>query len=503
MPEYIATIHQGTRNTRCVVFNSDGMPIATSSKEHRQIYLHNDWVEQRPIEIWERTQEVVANTLSKAKLNPNDIITLGITNQRETTIVWDRRTGKPYYNAIVWQDKRTQEICDSLIADGYQGFIHGKTGLPPSTFFSGPKIKWILDHVQGVRKAAEDGYALFGTVDSWIIWWLTGGPRGGSHCTDVTNASRTLLMDLRTLKWDEEILGIFKIPHQMLPKIVLPRDCQMFGVTSSDSPFQKAIPICGNLGDQQAALVGQLCFSPGEAKNTYSSGCFILLNTGESPVMSESGLLTTVAYQLGDQDVVYALEGSVATTGALVQWLRDCLGIIRNSSEIEDLARRVEDNGGLYIVPASDDLYTPYLCSNRDGIVLGMNECTNKYHIARAVLEATAYQTRAVIDAMEKKSGLNLKALKVNGSMADNDLLMKFQADILDVPLFKPKVNDVVALGAAYAAGLAVGLWKSVADLQNQWQADHVWKPDMDDETRQKLYNGWLTAAETVSSKTK
>jgi glycerol kinase len=495
MSEYIVAIHQGTRNTSCVIFDQQGMPISATQLEHRQIYLRSGWVEHRPLEIWGRVQEVISKTLKKTRIQPKNLVALGITNQRETTIVWDKQTGKPYYNAIVWQDTRTKEFCDHLISKGCRDFFRARTGLPISTYFSGPKIKWILDNVSGVRKAAERGQALFGNIDTWLIWRLTGGPDTGLHITDVTNASRTLLMNLRTLEWDEEICRLLNIPCQMLPRIIPSSDPQRSAWTTLDGPFKAAIPICGDLGDQQAALVGQTCYSPGEAKNTYSTGCFMLLNIGNSPVISKSGLLTTVAYKLGNQDTVYALEGSIASTGALVQWLRDNLGIIRTSSEVEDLARLVDDNGGIYIVPSSSDLYTPYWRSDERGMVAGLSGNINKHHIARAVLETTAYQTRTVLDAMQKDYRVGLKTLKVNGRMVENELLMKFQADILGVPVVKPKVTNISALGAAYAAGLAVGVWNSIDDLRDHWQMERIWKPEMDIETRQKLYDGWLIAS--------
>lgn len=499
MSEYIVTIHQGTRITHCVLFDRRGIPVASTALEHRQIYLQQGWAEHRPLEIWKRVQEVISKTLKKARIQPKDLIALGIANQRETTIVWDRQTGKPYCNAIVWHDVRTKEICDHLISEGYQNFFRNRTGIPISNHFSGPKIKWILDNVSGVRKAAEHGRALFGNIDTWLIWWLTGGPNKGLHITDVTNASRTLLMNLRTLEWDDEICKLLEIPHQMLPDIVPSSDPQCRAATVLDGPFRSRIPIGGVLGDQQAALVGQTCYSPGEAKNTYSTGCFMLMNTGNSPILSKSGLLTTVAYQMGDQDPVYALEGSVTTSGSLVQWLRDNLGIISRSSEVEELASLVDDNGGIYIVPTSSNLYTPYWRSAAGGMVAGLSGQTNKHHIARAVLESTAYQTRMVLDAMQRDYGIELKTLRVNGQMVENDLLMKFQADILGVPVVKPKVMEVTTLGAAYAAGLAVGIWKDIEDLRHHWRMDRIWKPELDSETRQKFFDGWLLAMNEAS----
>jgi len=496
MPKFVAAIDQGTTSTRCMLFTHDGLVASVSQKEHHQIYPQPGWVEHDPLEIWERTQEVVREAVARAGAKPGDIAAVGITNQRETTIVWDRRTGKPFYNAIVWQDTRTKEICDRLATEGGQDRFRPKVGLPLATYFSGPKIQWILEHIPGVREAAERGDALFGNVDTWVIWWLTGGPRNGAHVTDVTNASRTLLMDLHTLDWDEEILNILRIPRAMLPRIVPSSDTHAWGTTASDGCFAANIPVCGDLGDQQAALVGQTCYSIGEAKNTYGTGCFMLLNTGNEIVHSRSGLLTTLAYKLGDRPATYALEGSIAITGALVQWLRDNLELIARSSDIEDLARTVEDNGGIYFVPAFSGLFAPYWRSDARGVVVGMTRYVNRGHFARAALEATAYQTREVLDAMEKDSGVKLKSLKVDGGMVFNDLLMQFQADLLDVPVVRPKVAETTALGAAYAAGLAVGFWENLEDLRSNWVVDKSWQPQMDDQTRQNLYTGWLKAVE-------
>jgi glycerol kinase len=448
------------------------------------------------MEIWERTQEVIRGAVAKAKAKPGDIAAIGITNQRETTIVWDRHTGKPYFNAVVWQDTRTKGICDDLAKQGGMDRFRPKVGLPLATYFSGPKIKWILENVEGVRAAAERGDAIFGNIDTWEIWWLTGGPQGGAHVTDVTNASRTMLMNLKSLDWDDEILNDLGIPRQMLPSIVPSSDPKTWGQTSKDSAFSDAIPVCGDLGDQQAALVGQTCFSPGEAKNTYGTGCFMLLNTGEEVIPSKSGLLTTLGYKMGNQPAVYALEGSIAITGALVQWLRDNLGLITQSSQVEDLARTVEDNGGIYFVPAFSGLFAPYWRSDARGVIVGMTRYANKGHLARATLEATAYQTREVLDAMENDSGVTLKSLKVDGGMVYNDLLMQFQADILGVPVVRPKVAETTALGAAYAAGLAVGFWNNLEDLRENWQIDNTWNPHMEAENRQKLFDGWLKAVE-------
>jgi glycerol kinase len=496
MSKFIAAIDQGTTSTRCMIFNHSGQVISLAQKEHEQIYPQPGWVEHNALEIWDRTQEVIREAIAKAGVKPGDIAAVGITNQRESAIVWDRRTGNPYYHVIVWQDTRTKSICDRLTESGGQDRFRSKVGLPLATYFSGPKIQWILENVPGVRSAAERGDALFGNLDTWIIWWLTGGPQDGSHVTDVTNASRTLMMNLETLDWDEDILSILDIPHAMLPNIVPSSDPHTWGSTRKDGPFGEAIPVCGDLGDQQAALVGQTCFNSGEAKNTYGTGCFMLLNTGVKPIQSNNGLLTTLAYKLDDQPAVYALEGSIAITGALVQWLRDNLGLIKQSSEIEILARTVQDNGGIYFVPAFSGLFAPYWRSDARGVIVGMTRYVNKGHIARAALEATAYQTREVLEAMQIDSGVKLTALKVDGGMVYNDLLMQFQSDILGVPVVRPKVSETTALGAAYAAGLAVGFWSSLEDLTTNWQIDQTWHPLMREATRESLYSGWRKAVE-------
>jgi glycerol kinase len=479
-----------------MIFDHGGQVISAAQKEHEQIYPQPGWVEHNPLEIWGCTQEVVQEAVASPNAQPGDIAAVGVTDQRETTVVWNKNTGQPYFNAIVWQDTRTKDICDELAADGGQDRFRPKVGLPLATYFSGPKIKWILDNVDGVRQAAERGEAIFGNVDTWEIWWLTGGPNGGTHVTDVTNASRTMLMNLETLNWDDEILDTLGIPLQMLPRIVPSSDPATWGTTAKDGPFGDAIPVCGDLGDQQAALVGQTCFGTGEAKNTYGTGCFMLLNTGTKLVPSKSGLLTTVAYRMGVEPVVYALEGSIAVTGALVQWLRDNLGLISRAPEVEDLARTVEDNGGIYFVPAFSGLFAPYWRSDARGVIVGMTRYVNKGHIARAALEATAYQTREVLEAMEKDSGVALRALKADGGMVYNDLLMQFQADILGVPVVRPKVAETTSLGAAYAAGLAVGFWNNLSDLQANWQMDKTWAPVMEKDTRQRLHRGWLKAVE-------
>jgi len=481
--KYIASIDQGTTSTRCILFDHGGNVVAVAQKEHQQIYPRPGWVEHDPLEVWRNTQEVISQALSRVE-GAASIAAIGITNQRETTVVWEKATGRPVYNAIVWQDTRTDVICNELAKDGGQDRLRAKTGLPLATYFSGPKIKWILDNVPGARQQAEAGELLFGNMDTWLIWNLT-----GAHVTDVTNASRTLLMNLHTLDWDEEILALLGIPRAMLPQI-----------RSSSEVYGQAkgalggVPVSGDLGDQQAALFGQTCYAPGEAKNTYGTGCFMLLNTGETPVPSTSGLLTTLGYKIGDRPAVYALEGSIAITGALVQWLRDNLGMITKSAEVEDLARTVEDNGGIYFVPAFSGLFAPYWRSDARGVIVGLTRYVNKGHIARAALEATAYQTREVLDAMEKDSGVKLTALKVDGGMVFNELLMQFQADILGVPVIRPKVAETTALGAAYAAGLAVGFWKDYDELRRNWGRDKEWQPQMDPARRQALYAGWKKA---------
>jgi len=489
MAKYAAAIDQGTTSTRCMIFDHSGNVICYDQKEHEQIYPRPGWVEHSPDEIWERTQSVIRSALSKGGLSANDIVAVGITNQRETTVVWNRNTGRPVYNAIVWQDTRTDQICNELAADGGQDRFRPKVGLPLATYFSGPKIRWILDNVPGAREAAEAGDVIFGNIDTFLTWWLTGGPNGGVHVTDVTNASRTMLMNLETLDWDDEILGIMGIPRQMLPKIM--PSSMVYGTAIGELA---GVPVAGILGDQQAAMVGQTCFDVGEAKNTYGTGSFMLLNTGTKLVPSKSGLLTTVCYKFGDQPAVYALEGSIAITGALVQWLRDNLGLITSSAEVESLANLVEDNGGIYFVPAFSGLFAPYWRSDAHGVIVGLTRYVNKGHIARAVLEATAYQTREVLDAMEQDSGVKLTALKVDGGMVYNNTLMQFQADILGVPVIRPKVAETTSLGAAYAAGLAVGFWSNTDEMRANWGVDHTWTPQMDEATRERLYRGWKKA---------
>jgi glycerol kinase len=492
MAQYVAAIDQGTTSTRCMIFNHAGEPVASHQLEHEQIYPKPGWVEHDALEIWARTEDVVREAMRKARASAGDIAAVGVTNQRETTVVWDKNTGRPYYNAIVWQDTRTDRIVNQFARDGGQDRFRAKVGLPLATYFSGPKVKWILDNVDGVREAAERGDALFGNIDTWIIWNITGGPEGGVHVTDVTNASRTMLMDLKTLDWDEEILGIMSIPRQMLPEIR--PSSEVYGETKANGPFGGVIPVAGDLGDQQAATVGQVCFDPGEAKNTYGTGCFMLLNTGTEPVPSEHGLLTTLCYKFGDEPAVYALEGSIAITGALVQWLRDNLKMVDSSPEIENLAKTVEDSGGIYFVPAFSGLFAPYWKNDARGVIVGLTRYVNRGHIARAALEATAYQTAEVLEAMQNDSGVELKALKVDGGMVYNDLLMQFQSDILGVPVVRPKVAETTALGAAYAAGYAVGFWTSYDEMRDNWGKDKEWEPKMEAGTRAKLYKEWKKA---------
>lgn len=491
MPKFIAAIDQGTTSTRCIVFNQEGEIVASSQKEHRQIYPKPGWVEHDPLEIWETTRFVTQNALSKSSLTCDDIAAIGITNQRETTVLWDKNTGKPLYNAIVWQDIRTDQICNHLAKVNGIDRFREKNGLPLATYFSGPKIKWILDNVAEAREAVKKGTALFGNIDSWLIWNLTGGSKGGLHVTDVTNASRTMLMNLNTLQWDDEMLEVFGSPASILPKIE--PSSRIYGYATEICP---GVPIAGDLGDQQAALFGQTCFNPGEAKNTYGTGCFMLMNTGMKPVQSQSGLLCTLGYKIGDQPAVYCLEGSIAITGALVQWLRDNLKIIENSSDVEQLARTVQDNGGIYFVPAFSGLFAPYWRSDARGVIVGMTRFINRGHIARAALEATAFQTREVLEAMEKDSKITLSSLKVDGGMVQNDMLMQFQSDILGVPVVKPRVVETTALGAAYSAGLAVGYWKGMDDLRKNWGKDKEWIPGMPEKERSELFKNWKKAVE-------
>ena len=492
MSKYVAAIDQGTTSTRCMIFNHSGEPVGIHQMEHKQIYPQAGWVEHDPMEIWARTQDVVKGAMANAGLTADDIVAVGVTNQRETTVVWDKTTGKPYYNAIVWQDTRTDKICNELAKDGGQDRFRDKVGLPLATYFSGPKVRWVLDNVPGVREAAEAGNAVFGNIDTWVIWNLTGGPNGGAHVTDVTNASRTMLMNLETLDWDADICATMGIPMSMLPKVR--SSSAVYGRTLADGPFGGSIPVSGDLGDQQAATVGQACFSPGEAKNTYGTGCFMILNTGTTAVPSKNGLLTTLCYKFGDEPAVYALEGSIAITGALVQWLRDNLDFFDFSPHIEDYAKSVEDNGGVYFVPAFSGLFAPYWRSDARGAIVGLTRYVTKAHIARAALEATAYQTREVLDAMNADSGVPLTALKVDGGMVFNNTLMQFQSDVLAVPVVRPKVAETTALGAAYAAGLAVGFWKNTDEMRANWGVDHTWEPKEGSNASTDLYAKWKKA---------
>ena len=489
MAQYAAAVDQGTTSTRFMIFDHGGKVIGIDQKEHEQIYPKPGWVEHDPKEVWNRTQEVIDGALEKTGISASDLAAVGVTNQRETAVVWDRNTGEPVYNAIVWQDTRTDKICNELAADGGQDRFRDKVGLPLATYFSGPKVRWILDNVDGARGRAEAGDLAFGNMDTWVIWNLTGGTDGGVHITDVTNASRTMLMDLHTLDWDDEILSTMGVPRSVLPEIR--SSAEVYGEARGTLG---GIPVAGDLGDQQAATFGQTCFDVGNAKNTYGTGNFMLLNTGTELVPSKSGLLTTTCYKIGDQDAVFALEGSIAITGALVQWLRDNLGMIESSADVEALAKTVEDNGGMYIVPAFSGLFAPYWRSDARGVFAGLTRYINKGHFARAALEATAWQTREVLDAMNKDSGVELTELKVDGGMVGNDLLMQFQADVLGVPVIRPAVPETTSLGAAYAAGLATGFWAQVDDLRENWVKDKEWTPQMDAGEREREYANWKKA---------
>ncbi len=489
MARFVGAIDQGTTSTRFILFDHLGKIVGIDQKEHRQIYPAAGWVEHDGNEIWTNTLEVMTNVLRKSGLSSEDVAALGITNQRETTLLWNRSTGQPYSNAIVWQDTRTSEICTSLSANGGAEFFQKRTGLPLATYFSGPKIKWLLEHSDQIQKDAENGLVAFGNMDTWLIWNLTGGIQGGIHVTDVTNASRTLLMNLDTLDWDTELVERMGIPPSVLPRIC--SSSEVYGYTRQGLVN---VPISGDLGDQQAALFGQACFKPGEAKNTYGTGCFMLLNTGEKHLESKNGLLTTLGYKLDNQRAVYCLEGSIAIAGALVQWLRDNLKIIERSSDIEPLARTVEDNGDVYIVPAFSGLFAPYWRSDARGVITGLTRYANSGHIARAVLESTAFQTKEVIDAMESDSGVKLTSLKVDGGMVINDLLMQFQSDILNVSVVRPQIAETTALGAAYAAGLAVGYWSQLDELRANWAKDKEWTPAMTEDHRQALMANWKKA---------
>ncbi|MDY6944948.1 MAG: glycerol kinase GlpK [Pseudomonadota bacterium] len=490
MSSFVGAIDQGTTSTRFIVFDQAGNIVASAQQEHPQIFPQPGWVEHAPMDIARNTDAVIAQALQSARLTVKDLVAIGITNQRETTMIWDRRTGEPLHNALVWQDTRVEPLVAYFSSEGGKDRFRAITGLPLASYFSALKLKWLLDHVPNARALAAAGHLLFGTMDSWVLWHLTGGANGGLHLTDVTNASRTQLMRLDTLQWDDELLETFTIPREVLPRIA--SSSEVYGQVAR-GPL-KGLPIAGILGDQQAALVGQTCFQPGEAKNTYGTGCFLLMNTGIQPVSSAAGLVTTVAYRFGMNAACFALEGSIAIAGALVQWLRDNLGLIRNSAEIEALASSVQDNGDVYIVPAFSGLYAPYWKDHARGVVTGLTRYANRNHIARAALEATAYQTRDVVAAMEQDSGIQLQQLRVDGGMVVNELLMQFQADILDVSVVRPKVTETTALGAAYAAGLATGYWQSIDDLRRNWGVSHTWQPRMSKEERGRLYSTWQKA---------
>ena len=487
----VIAIDQGTTSTRAIIFNHAGAIVSTGQKEHAQIFPRAGWVEHDPVEIWDNVREVIGLALAKADLTRHDIAAVGITNQRETTVVWDRHTGKPVYNAIAWQDTRTQPIVERLAGSEGVDRYKGRVGLPLSTYFSGTKIIWILENVDGTRARAEAGDLLFGTTDTWVLWNLTGGVEGCVHATDVTNASRTMFLDLATLTWDDEILAAFGVPRSMLPDVR--SSSEVYG-TVEESSLLRGVPIAGILGDQQAATFGQAAFGAGEAKNTYGTGNFLIFNTGTEIIQSRNGLLTTVAYKLGNDPARYALEGSIAVTGSLVQWLRDNLGLITTAAEVETLARSVKDNGGAYFVPAFSGLFAPHWRADARGALVGLTRFVNKGHIARAALEAIAFQTREVLDAVNADSGVPLTELKVDGGATTNDTLLQFQADILDVPVVRPVVSETTALGAAYAAGLAVGYWAGLDDLRSNWQEDRRWTPHLDGAERDRLYRNWKKA---------
>jgi len=489
MAKFIGAIDQGTTSTRFIVFDSHGDIVAVDQKEHKQYYPAPGLVEHDALEVWNNTREVISNAMRKSGLSADDLSALGITNQRETTVLWNKETGVPYGHAIVWQDTRSSEICNHLALEGGIDRFREKTGLPLANYFSGPKIQWILQNNPEAWVDSQKGKVLFGNMDSWLIWNLTGGVQGGIHVTDVTNASRTLLMDIQTLQWYQAMLDLLQIPSSMLPKIV--SSSEVYGYTREILP---RVPISSDLGDQQAALFGQGCYQAGDAKNTYGTGCFMLMNTGKKPVISQNGLLTTVGYKIGSAPAVYCLEGSIAIAGALVQWLRDNFQIIDKSSDIEPLARTVPDNGDVFVVPAFSGLYAPYWRSDARGVIVGLTRFVNKGHLARAALESTAFQTREVIDAMEIDSKVKLLSLKVDGGMVVNDLLMQFQADILNVPVVRPRITETTALGAAYAAGLATGFWKSTDELLVNWQKDKEWQPDMPESVRDTQYAKWKKA---------
>jgi glycerol kinase len=496
MADFVGAIDQGTTSTRFMIFDHGGSEVGRHQLDHEQILPKPGWVEHDPAEIWDAARTVVGTALRQAGLQAADLAAVGITNQRETSVVWNKTTGHPYYNAIVWQDTRTDRIASALERGGQGEVIRTRTGLPPATYFSGGKIQWILENVDGVREAAEAGEAIFGNTDSWLLWNLTGGVDGGVHVTDPTNASRTMLMDLATLTWDDELLALFGIPRAMLPEIRPSSDPALYGQTRPDGPFGAEVALSGDLGDQQAATVGQVCFGVGEAKNTYGTGNFLLLNTGTEPVRSKHGLLTTVCYKLGDDAPVYALEGSIAVTGSAVQWLRDQLGIISGASESESLARQVDDNGGVYFVPAFSGLFAPYWRSDARGVIVGLSRYNTSAHLARATLESICYQTKDVVVAMHQDSGVTLDVLRVDGGVTANELAMQLQSDILGVPVSRPVVAETTALGAAYAAGLGVGFWRSTGELIQNWHEDRRWEPAWTGGQREAGYANWKKAVE-------
>jgi glycerol kinase len=496
MPDFVAAVDQGTTSTRCMLFDREGNERGRHQLEHTQILPRPGWVEHNPLEIWERFRTVTQTLLDAKGLGASDLAAVGITNQRETTVVWNKKTGRPYHNAIVWQDTRTDRLVAKVERSGKGDVVRRKAGIPPATYFSGGKLAWLLENVPGLRQDAERGEALFGTIDTWLLWRLTGGFEGGTHLTDVTNASRTMLMNIDTLDWDDELLEIWGVPKGMLPDIRPSSDPDFFGHTNNRGPFLGEVPIAGVLGDQQAAMVGQLCLEPGEAKNTYGTGNFLLLNTGESPVRSHNGLLTTVCYQFGRDKARYALEGSIAVTGSAVQWLRDQLGVISRAEESEALARSVKDNGGVYFVPAFSGLFAPHWRSDARGAIVGLSRFNTNAHITRAALEAICYQSKDVVDAMERDSGVRLEVLKADGGITANELCMQIQADVLGVDVVRPVVAETTALGAAYAAGLAVGFWGSTEDLRQNWQEGKRWSPTTTPEEREAGHAQWRKAVE-------
>jgi len=496
MIKYVAAIDQGTTGTRCIIFEKGSNVIASAYHEHEQIYPSPGWVEHNPLEIWEKTKKVVNQALSSKHIAPEEIAGIGVTNQRETVVAWDRKTGIPLHNAIVWQCTRSIDICESMEKEGLGPHVSNKTGLLIATYFSGPKIKWLFDNIPGLLEKGKRGEVLIGNIDSWLIWNLTGGPKGGVHVTDYTNASRTMLMNLETLDWDDDLLAYFGIPRQVLPQIRQSSDARFYGKTTADGPFRTQAPVCGDLGDQQAALFGQTCFSPGEGKNTYGTGNFILLNTGPKIIRSKMGLLSTVGYGLEEGKVNYALEGSIAVTGAAIQWLRDNLGLINNAAETERIAISVEDCGGVYFVPAFSGLFAPYWDMYARGAIVGLTRYAKKAHIVRAALEAIAFQTKDVLEAMIGDFGNSIEMLKVDGGAIDNDFLMQFQADILGIPIIKPHVKEITSLGVAYAAGLATGFWEGPDELRKNWRAEKIFEPTWNSKERDEHYKNWKKAVE-------